>query len=288
MAQSMTGFARWSVSTADFSVTIECRSVNSRYLDIQFRIPESLRSLESQMRSIIGKFIARGKIEVQLKLAELNSSGPLATNPDQLKVLRTVLSDIHRDFPEAPMPDQLALLLAPGVLMEREIDPEMLKKISLSSLSECVKRLSEQRQKEGENLKELIMKRCNRMHELLQVLHNNLPKLREAHRKKLIRRLNELEIEADSARFEEELLYVIQRADVDEEMDRLGAHLGTIHETLQEPCSPCGRKLDFIMQELNREANTLASKSSALSTTNISVELKVIIEQMREQIQNIE
>ena len=95
MAQSMTGFARSSVSTADFSVTIECRSVNSRYLDIQFRIPESLRSLESQMRSIIGQFIARGKIEVQLKLAELNSSGTLATNPDQLKVLRTVLSHIH-------------------------------------------------------------------------------------------------------------------------------------------------------------------------------------------------
>ena len=240
------------------------------------------------MRSIIGQFIARGKIEVQLKLAELNSSGSLATNPDQLRVLRTVLSDIHRDFPEAPMPDQLALLLAPGVLIEREIDPEVLKEISLSSLSECVRRLSEQRQKEGEKLKELIIKRCNRMNELLQVLHNNLPKLREAHRKKLIRRLNELEIEADSARFEEELLYVIQRADVDEEMDRLEAHLSTIRETLLEPCSPCGRKLDFIMQELNREANTLASKSSALSTTNISVEFKVLIEQMREQIQNIE
>ena len=186
------------------------------------------------------------------------------------------------------MPDQLALLLAPGVLIEREIDPEVLKEISLSSLSECVRRLSEQRQKEGEKLKELIIKRCNRMNELLQVLNSNLPKLREAHRKKLIRRLDELEIEADSARFEEELLYVIQRADVDEEMDRLEAHLSTIRETLLEPCSPCGRKLDFIMQELNREANTLASKSSALSTTNISVEFKVLIEQMREQIQNIE
>jgi uncharacterized protein (TIGR00255 family) len=178
-------------------------------------------------------------------------------------------------------------MLAPGVLAEQPADLEALQSATSEALAACLSELREQRLSEGKKLALMVGERCTAIRTQLEVLKAQLPELLTAHREKLLSRLATLDIEADSKRLEEEVVYILQRADVEEEMDRLGAHLDAIEKALAGN-APCGRRLDFLMQELNREANTLGSKSTALSTTNTSVEFKVLIEQMREQIQNIE
>ena len=194
---------------------------------------------------------------------------------------------MEKAFPNAPTPDSLALLLSPGVLVEEETDHETLHAATLDATRACFEDLHQQRLQEGEKLAAMIRQRSDSMHEHLKGLREQLPALQTAYQQRLLNRLQELDIEAEPVRLEEEIVYILQRADVEEEMDRLDAHLDAI-ETALAGKAPCGRRLDFLMQELNREANTLGSKSTALSTTNTSVDFKVLIEQMREQIQNIE
>ncbi|MGA1580836.1 MAG: YicC family protein, partial [Luminiphilus sp.] len=170
---------------------------------------------------------------------------------------------------------------------EQPADLDALQSATSEALATCLSELREQRLSEGKKLALMVGERCNAIRTQLEVLKGQLPELLTAHREKLLSRLATLDIEADPKRLEEEIVYILQRADVEEEMDRLGAHLDAIEKALASD-APCGRRLDFLMQELNREANTLGSKSTALSTTNTSVEFKVLIEQMREQIQNIE
>ena len=287
MTQSMTGFARASVTTGAVTVTVECRSVNNRYLDLHFRMPDSLRSIESALRNKANEYCSRGKLEFVIRTMDTDCDAPTAINTARLSALQGALGQIENAFPTAAKPDQLALLLAPGVLVEQETDPETLRATALAAASDCLAGLRENRQQEGEKLAEMIRQRVGVMRGHLQNLHKQLPALQTALRQKLLDRLNTVDIEADPVRLEEEIVYILQRADVEEEMDRLEAHLDAI-ETALAAKSPCGRRLDFLMQELNREANTLGSKSTALSTTNVSVEFKVLIEQMREQIQNIE
>ena len=287
MTQSMTGFARASVTTGAVTVTVECRSVNNRYLDLHFRMPDSLRSIESALRNKANEYCSRGKLEFVIRTMDTDCDAPTAINTARLSALQGALGQIENAFPTAAKPDQLALLLAPGVLVEQETDPETLRATALAAASDCLAGLRENRQQEGEKLAEMIRQRVDVMRGHLQNLHKQLPALQTALRQKLLDRLNTVDIEADPVRLEEEIVYILQRADVEEEMDRLEAHLDAI-ETALAAKGPCGRRLDFLMQELNREANTLGSKSTALSTTNVSVEFKVLIEQMREQIQNIE
>ena len=287
MTQSMTGFARASVTTGAVTVTVECRSVNNRYLDLHFRMPDSLRSIESALRNKANEYCSRGKLEFVIRTMDTDCDAPTAINTARLSALQGALGQIENAFPTAAKPDQLALLLAPGVLVEQETDPETLRATALAAASDCLAGLRENRQQEGEKLAEMIRQRVGVMRGHLQNLHKQLPALQTALRQKLLDRLNTVDIEADPVRLEEEIVYILQRADVEEEMDRLEAHLDAI-ETALAAKGPCGRRLDFLMQELNREANTLGSKSTALSTTNVSVEFKVLIEQMREQIQNIE
>ena len=287
MTQSMTGFARASVTTGAVTVTVECRSVNNRYLDLHFRMPDSLRSIESALRNKANGYCSRGKLEFVIRTMDTDCDAPTAINTARLSALQGALGQIENAFPTAAKPDQLALLLAPGVLVEQETDPETLRATALAAVSDCLAGLRENRQQEGEKLAEMIRQRVDVMRGHLQDLHKQLPALQTALRQKLLDRLNTVDIEADPVRLEEEIVYILQRADVEEEMDRLEAHLDAI-ETALAAKGPCGRRLDFLMQELNREANTLGSKSTALSTTNVSVEFKVLIEQMREQIQNIE
>ena len=287
MTQSMTGFARASVTTGAVTVTVECRSVNNRYLDLHFRMPDSLRSIESALRNKANEYCSRGKLEFVIRTMDTDCDAPTAINTARLSALQGALGQIENAFPTAAKPDQLALLLAPGVLVEQETDPETLRATALAAASDCLAGLRENRQQEGEKLAEMIRQRVGVMRGHLQDLHKQLPALQTALRQKLLDRLNTVDIEADPIRLEEEIVYILQRADVEEEMDRLEAHLDAI-ETALAAKGPCGRRLDFLMQELNREANTLGSKSTALSTTNVSVEFKVLIEQMREQIQNIE
>ena len=287
MTQSMTGFARASVTTGAVTVTVECRSVNNRYLDLHFRMPDSLRSIESALRNKANGYCSRGKLEFVIRTMDTDCDAPTAINTARLSALQGALGQIENAFPTAAKPDQLALLLAPGVLVEQETDPETLRATALAAVSDCLAGLRENRQQEGEKLAEMIRQRVDVMRGHLQDLHKQLPALQTALRQKLLDRLTTVDIEADPVRLEEEIVYILQRADVEEEMDRLEAHLDAI-ETALAAKGPCGRRLDFLMQELNREANTLGSKSTALSTTNMSVEFKVLIEQMREQIQNIE
>ena len=287
MTQSMTGFARGSVTTGALTVTVECRSVNNRYLDLQCRMPDTLRSVEGSLREQAGTFFARGKLEMLVRVSDGGSDTPATLNRERLSALKAALSKVASEFPDATAPDQLALLLSPGVLSEPETDMEALQRATTDAARQCFEGLREQRQQEGEKLAALIQQRSDAMREHLAALRQQLPALRAAHRQRLLDRLQSLDIEAEPMRLEEEIVYVLQRADVEEEMDRLDAHLDAIESAL-ESTAPVGRRLDFLMQELNREANTLGSKSTALSTTNVSVEFKVLIEQMREQIQNIE
>ena len=287
MTQSMTGFARGSVTTGALTVTVECRSVNNRYLDLQCRMPDTLRSLEGSLREQAGRFFARGKLELLVRVSDGGSGTPATLNSERLSALKAALLEVAGEFPDATPPDQLALLLSPGVLSEPENDLEALQSATNDAARQCFEGLREQRQQEGEKLAALIQQRSDAMRGHLATLRKQLPELQKAHRQRLLDRLQSLDIEAEPMRLEEEIVYVLQRADVEEEMDRLDAHLDAIESALQSS-SPVGRRLDFLMQELNREANTLGSKSTALSTTNVSVEFKVLIEQMREQIQNIE
>ena len=287
MTQSMTGFARGSVTTGALTVTVECRSVNNRYLDLQCRMPDNLRVLEGTLREQAGKQFSRGKLELLVRVSDSGSDTPATLNPERLAALRTALSQVASTFPEAAVPDQLALLLSPGVLTEQEPDVEALHRATTSAAKACFEGLREQRLQEGEKLADMVRQRTDAMRVHLGDLRVQLPALQAANRQRLLDRLQSLEIDAEPIRLEEEIVYVLQRADVEEEMDRLDAHLDAIESAL-ESTAPVGRRLDFLMQELNREANTLGSKSTALSTTNISVEFKVLIEQMREQVQNIE
>ena len=287
MTQSMTGFARGSVTTGALTVTVECRSVNNRYLDLQCRMPDTLKSMEGSLREQAVTFFARGKLEMLVRISNGGSGIPASLNSERLSTLKAALVKVAGEFPDAAAPDQLALLLSPGVLSEPETDLEALRSATTNAAKLCFEGLQEQRQQEGEKLAALIQQRSDAMRGHLATLRKQLPELQTAHRKRLLDRLQSLDIEAEPMRLEEEIVYVLQRADVDEEMDRLDAHLTAIESALQSS-SPVGRRLDFLMQELNREANTLGSKSTALNTTNVSVEFKVLIEQMREQIQNIE
>ena len=287
MTQSMTGFARGSVTTGALTVTVECRSVNNRYLDLQCRMPDNLRVLEGTLREQAGKQFSRGKLELLVRVSDSGSDTPATLNSERLAALRTALSQVASTFPEAAVPDQLALLLSPGVLTEQEPDVEALHRATTSAAKACFEGLREQRLLEGEKLSDMVRQRTDAMRVHLGDLREQLPALQAANRQRLLDRLQSLEIDAEPMRLEEEIVYVLQRADVEEEMDRLDAHLDAIESAL-ESTAPVGRRLDFLMQELNREANTLGSKSTALSTTNISVEFKVLIEQMREQVQNIE
>ena len=287
MTQSMTGFARGSVTTGALTVTVECRSVNNRYLDLQCRMPDTLRSVEGNLREQAGTFFARGKLELLVRVSDGGSGTPATLNGERLSALKAALSEVADVFPDAAAPDHLALLLSPGVLSEPETDLEALQSATSNAARQCFEGLREQRQQEGAKLATLIQQRSDAMRAHLATLRKQLPELQTAHRQRLLDRLQSLDIEAEPMRLEEEIVYVLQRADVEEEMDRLDAHLDAIESALHSTM-PVGRRLDFLMQELNREANTLGSKSTALSTTNVSVEFKVLIEQMREQIQNIE
>jgi len=287
VTQSMTGFARGSVTTGTHTVTVECRSVNNRFLDVQFRMPEALRECETLLREQVGKAFSRGKLELTIRTQDKANSTVATIDHERLSALKSALTEIGESFPKSNTPDQLSIMLAPGVLAEQPADLEALQSATSEALAACLSELREQRLSEGKKLALMVGERCTAIRTQLEVLKAQLPELLTAHREKLLSRLATFDIEADAKRLEEEIVYVLQRADVEEEMDRLGAHLDAIEKALAGN-APCGRRLDFLMQELNREANTLGSKSTALSTTNTSVEFKVLIEQMREQIQNIE
>ena len=287
MTQSMTGFARGSVTTPLITVIVEMRSVNNRFLDLHFRCPENLRAFEGSWRKTLSRRLDRGKVEVSVRLQAGTGTDTLLINTERLDAIGSGLEQVGIRFPESTPPDRLALLQAPGVMASDQVDEQALASAVAQALSIALDELVGERSREGDQLAAMVRERVDSIRGLLAALQEHLPTIRAQQRQRLLDRLEDAGVEPDARRLEEELVYVAQRSDVDEEMDRLGAHLEAILVAL-DGNAPCGRRLDFLMQELNREANTLSSKATSLTTTNTAVEFKVLIEQMREQVQNIE
>ena len=288
MIHSMTAFARESMATDQGVLTVELRSVNHRYLDCTFKSPEALRPLEHRLRELAGAAMARGKLDCLIRLqGHPTHGGELRVNTEQLDRLLAATGLIGERLPGVRPPSALEILQFPGICDASEHTEEDLQKCAEALFRKTVDNLLANRRREGEKLAGLVLDRLLQVEAAVVATRELLPALMQQQRDRILTRISELNIEVDSNRLEQELVHLAQKADIDEELDRLQAHIGEVRHTLEKG-GPCGRRLDFLMQELNREANTLSSKSIASSTTRNAVDLKVLIEQMREQIQNIE
>ncbi len=288
MIRSMTAFAQSEQQNKGWAIRWELRSVNHRYLDMSVRLPELLRSLETSIRDRIGKTLSRGKVESTLKFQPLaGASTDFSLNRPLIQHLLEAVAEVeHMTGPSQGL-QPMDILNWPGAVSEAEPDLEFAKEAVLTCLDTALAELVATRRREGERIAEMIRQRCFAMDEHILRVRARHPEVIVKLRKKLLARLAELPLEPNIDRLEQEMAIIAQRLDVAEELDRLDAHLAEIHSIL-ERTEPVGRHLDFLMQELNREANTLASKSADTETTRAAVEIKVLIEQMREQIQNIE
>jgi uncharacterized protein (TIGR00255 family) len=288
MLRSMTAFARREQPSAWGAITWELRSVNHRYLETSLRLPEALRGLESLARERIGASITRGKVEGTLKLQTAGTAAAAITlNSPLVERLLDVAAELeHRIGPGTGL-RLIDVLRWPGVVNEAEPDLDEIKTVTLNALDAALAELIATREREGQRTAELLRQRCEAMRIQVARARARRPEVLARWRDKLLSRLAEIPVEADPGRLEQELALIAQRLDVDEELDRLDTHLDEIQAVFERP-EPVGRRLDFLMQELNREANTLSSKSADTDTTRAAVELKVLIEQMREQVQNIE
>lgn len=288
MINSMTGFARDTADTPFGSLTCELRTVNHRYLDVQFRLPEELRPKEIEFRQRIAASVKRGKVECSMHLKRTaRGSDELTLDQDLVRQLGARLGEIGALLPQAAAVDPMAVLRWPGVVQEQEFDAEPLMAASGELLATTLKALAEMRASEGARITEMLTTRCTEIQDIAAGVRKRMPAVLDAVRTKQRERIDNLNVEADPARLETELALIAQKLDVDEELDRLDSHVSEILDVLGRG-EAVGRRLDFLMQELNREANTLGSKSADTETTRAAVDLKVLMEQMREQIQNVE
>ncbi len=288
MVYSMTAFTRREQTGETGEFILEIRSVNHRYLEMSLRLPEELRAFEPLIREQVAGRLSRGKLDINVRY-QSPDGGVKKLNIDLALVEKLAKASHEVDkyiYNPAPI-SSLDLMRWPGVMRSEIVDSEQLKQHLQALLESALEDLLEMRRREGEKLKALILQRCDGIEKIVTRMGQLLPEIRQAWRDKLIARLEEAGIELDKNRLEQEMLFLAQKADVDEELDRLRMHVGEVRRVLDEN-KPVGRRLDFLMQELNREANTLGSKSVHNETTRASVDLKVFIEQMREQIQNIE
>ena len=287
MPRSMTAFARNTIEFSWGSVTCELRSVNHRFLETSFRMPETMREIEMSLREIARKALTRGKVDCSMQVDFNNSDASVAA--DMALVRRTVdiaekvAAELQNPAPVSP----LDIMRMPGILKDQEIDTQDLHQAAKQTFKATVEQLLQGRQREGDKLADMIELRLSGIETQIALVRGELPGILEYQRQRLQEKLRDLKTQLDEDRLEQEMVIIANRADVDEELDRLEAHISEIRLALQSADS-IGRRLDFLMQELNREANTLGSKSISTVTTQVSVELKVLIEQMREQIQNIE
>ncbi|MDG1772951.1 MAG: YicC family protein [Oceanicoccus sp.] len=289
MIRSMTAFARQASQHDWGSLIWEIRSVNHRYLEPSFKLPESMRRLENDLRERLRKTLSRGKVECSLRVQFQAGGGSsqLSINTELLTQLISAGESVQQQLNEPSALNPLQLLQWPGIMSEPETDSDLMCEQALALFQVTLEQLVESREREGAALKLFIEQRLDTIGDITAAVKQQLPKILQAQRQKLQERLQELKTELNEDRLEQEMVILAQKADVDEELDRLDAHLIEVRRVLNKG-GACGRRLDFLMQELNREANTLSSKSIVTDTTQAAVELKVLIEQMREQIQNIE
>ncbi len=288
MMLSMTAFSRQQLEQDWGSLTWEIRSVNHRYLETSFRLPEAFRSLENAVREIARKRLNRGKVECQLRYQVVESSqSELQLNNELVLKLTHANSEIQ-DLAGTSSPlSSMELLRWPGVIMDRQIDFKVLQSEALQLFEKALDDLVASREREGESLKGLLVQRIKSIREIVSNVREKMPDILKKQRQSLLDKLQDLQAEIEPTRLEQEIALLAQKADVDEELDRLDSHLNEVERVIGTKGQK-GRRLDFLMQELNREANTLSSKAIVVETTMGAVELKVLIEQMREQIQNVE
>lgn len=285
----MTGFASAEHQYNFGRLSWEIRSVNHRYFEFVVRVPEEFRVLEPEIRRILGLHLSRGKVDATLRFtpATAISSSNLNLNQKLAGKLLTLQQELQELSGVEQEPDLQSLLRWPGLVEEQAPDPQPLHEAALELLSKAAKDLQAARGREGEQMSAAIRKRLTGIERWVAQIREWLPEIRAALRQKLLSRVEDLQQPLEPGRLEQEIAFLVQKMDVDEELDRLAAH---VKETLLvlDRSDPVGRRLDFLMQEFNRESNTLSSKSADQRTTQAAVELKVLIEQMREQVQNIE
>lgn len=289
MIRSMTGFARRERQGPWGTLACELRSVNHRYLELSLRLPDDLRSLEGDARQLLASTLKRGKVEAGIYLRGT------ATANTTVEINRPLVEQLLRRAAEvsalvgaasAPM-SPLDILRWPGAIRDADRDPSPVLAETISLLRETIGDLNDARAREGGRLRELLRQRCELLAQQVAAVRTRLPEVSARLRAKVGERIAQLGVQVDAERLEQELVLIAYKMDVQEELDRLGSHIA---ETLQalDSKEPAGRRLDFLMQELNREANTLSSKSQDMETTRAAVDIKVLIEQMREQVQNVE
>lgn len=288
MIRSMTAFARRQVRDVYGELIWEIRSVNHRYLEMTVRLPEELRVIEPGVRERIGQRLGRGKVECNLRFRPgAATRGEIRISERMVSQLLDASQQLLGFLHTSSLPTVTDIMRWPGVLETEEQDFTPVQQMALQALDSALDDLVAAREREGARLAELIHQRLEIMREQVARARERMPWVIDSVRERLRARLAEIAGELDPARLEQEMALLAQRLDVDEEVDRLSTHLDEVERVLGSD-EPVGRRLDFLMQELNREANTQGSKSVDVETTAISVEMKVLIEQMREQVQNVE
>jgi uncharacterized protein (TIGR00255 family) len=288
MTQSMTAFSRCELDTELGSLTCEIRSVNNRFLDLQLRLPEELRTQEASLRQLVSNRINRGKVDCSIRFRPNAGAAGLPTiNQDLLRGLVSLTEQVSAELTNPAPTNPLELLRWPGVTAETKLDMEPLFKYAIALLREGLDQLIQGRLSEGGRLKKLLQERCDGIAAKVTEVRADLPQVHESIRNRITEKLEKLNQDIDQERLEQELVFLAQKMDVAEELDRLDSHLAEMRQVLDSD-EPVGRRLDFLIQEFNREANTLSSKSQDIRTTQCAVDIKVLVEQMREQAQNIE
>jgi uncharacterized protein (TIGR00255 family) len=287
MIQSMTGYAVASADTARGALSIELRSVNARFLDVQFRVSDELRALEPMLRELIGARVSRGKLDCRFFLNQAAIAPGARLNADALARLHQLSAEVSKAMPQAAPLRVADVLRWPGVIAESPVDEEETRRVAGALCRKALDDLVESRRREGAKLASAVGERVSAMRGRLEQAAPLVPQALAAYQAKLTERLREALGSADEERIRVELTLFATKVDVDEELTRLRAHLDEAERTLKKG-GAAGKRLDFVAQELNREANTLASKAASQELSDCAMELKLLIEQMREQVQNIE
>ncbi len=286
--RSMTGFARVEAQGSWGRIAWELRSVNHRYFDLSFKLPDDFRALENDLRASAAAKIARGKVEAGLRWSRDSAEVPeVQVDPARLRALKRALDITSAELGATTPPDPMRVLAWPGVVRQEQADSGPMLAAAAQLFERALQEFTEMRGREGERTAQMLAERCDAIEALVARVRARLPDVRVQWLERVRQRCRELGVEVESSRLEQELVLAAQRLDVDEEMSRLLSHLVEVRGALKRG-DAIGRRLDFLMQELNREANTLSSKSQDADMTRCGVEMKVIIEQMREQVQNIE
>ena len=283
---SMTGSASKLINSQLANINIDISSVNGRYLEIYLKLPDNLRHLDSKLRALCQEKLTRGKLDCYITYA-LNAQASLNIDANQLEALSEALNQVEKTIPNACNLNPMEILQYPGILKQPANIQDLIDEQVLENFAKALDSLVKTRESEGKTLKQALQVRLDLIEKQADLIEVQLANLTKIEREKILKKIEDLKIEIDPQRIEQEVAIIAQKADVEEEYDRLRAHIKEVRSILDKG-GICGKRLDFMMQEFNRESNTLASKASNLDITRIAVELKVLIEQMREQVQNIE